>query len=110
MADDERTAGANLVLINSQKGEAYTLGSGLKKLSRRLKAVYDVQRWVAKARACPGAMFTAARYDFTYSNKEELTLERMREASVVVIAQPREKFSKPEVSCSRHPPPLLRRE
>jgi hypothetical protein len=32
------------------------------------------------------------------SNKEELTLERLREAAVVVIAAPREKFSKAEVS------------
>ena len=46
MADDERASGANLVLINAQKSEAFTLGSGLKKLSRRLKATYDVQRFV----------------------------------------------------------------
>ena len=44
MADDERATGVNMILIDSQKGEAFTLSSGLKKLSRRLKAVYDVQR------------------------------------------------------------------
>jgi len=45
MAEEERTAGANVILINAHRGEAFTLGSGLKKLSRRLKAVYDVQRY-----------------------------------------------------------------
>ena len=38
-----------------------------------------------------------------HSNKEELTLERMREAVVVVIAQPRDKFSKQEVSIALVP-------
>ncbi len=32
-----------------------------------------------------------------HSNKEDLAFERLREAAIVVIAAPREKFSKPEV-------------
>jgi hypothetical protein len=44
MAEDERPTGTSVILVDAHRAESFTLSSGLKKLSRRLKAVFDVQR------------------------------------------------------------------
>lgn len=62
--------GAGVILFNCTKKEMYTPNSGYKQLARRLRASY---RPVA--------------------NKDEISAEKLAEASIVVLGAPREKFS-----------------
>ncbi|CAM9488844.1 unnamed protein product, partial [Phaeothamnion confervicola] len=62
-----------LVLFDASKRESHHPGTGFKKLARRLKSSYRVG-----------------------VNKDDLSLERLQEASLVVFGSPRQKFSQEE--------------
>ncbi|GAQ81859.1 hypothetical protein KFL_000930050 [Klebsormidium nitens] len=66
--------GEVLVLFDAVKRETYTPTSGFKQLSRRLRGIFKAQQ-----------------------NKDELTAERLADASIVVFGSPREDFSATEV-------------
>lgn len=66
-------SGPPVLMFNASKRESHHPNSGFKKLYRRLKGSYKVQL-----------------------NKDDISLERLREASVAVFGCPREKFSSSE--------------
>jgi intraflagellar transport protein 52 len=73
MGDDEGDGGSGagkVILLNASKRETHTAAAGLKRLSRRLRGAYKVA-----------------------VNKEPLSLERLKEAALVVFAGPRDKFT-----------------
>ena len=71
---EEPTSRSNVVLFNTSKKEKYAPNNGLKKLSRRLRSSYTLQ-----------------------INKEELSLSRLQEATLVIFASPMENFTKMEI-------------
>jgi len=66
-------SGPPVLLFNASKKESHHPNNGFKKLYRRLKGSYKVQL-----------------------NKDDITLERLKEAALVVFGCPREKFSSAE--------------
>ena len=67
------------IVFDVSKRETHHPGGGFKKLARRLKGSFRV-----------------------LVNKDELTDERLAEASLMVFGSPRAKFSNEEVSAARH--------
>ena len=68
-----RARGEKTICFDCSKREIFTPSNGLKVLRRKLNQTYKMS-----------------------ANKDMLTIERLREASVLVLAGPREKFSQAE--------------
>ena len=75
---DANDGDAKTILFNASKKEMFTLSSGFRQLQRRLKTTGG------------GSMYRCQQ------NKEEITLDRLKEADVVVFGGPRERFTNAE--------------
>ncbi len=64
------TKSSNVVLFNACKKELYVPTSGYKKFARKLRSQYNVE-----------------------VNKDDISLERMKKANIVIFSNPRERFS-----------------
>eukprot|EP01047_Picozoa_sp_COSAG01_P031024 COSAG01_NODE_2184_length_8207_cov_30.628762_3_plen_374_part_00 len=71
---------AKTILFNASKRELFTLSGGFRQLQRRLKTTGGGSTYRCQA------------------NKDEITLERLKEADVVVFGGPRERFTSAEFS------------
>jgi hypothetical protein len=69
-------AASATIVFDASKRETHHPGSGFKKLARRLKGEHKV-----------------------VVNKDDLSLEKLQEASLVVFGSPRSRFSTEEVGC-----------
>ena len=77
---DNAAPNAKKVLFNASKREMFTLSSGFRQLQRRLKTTAG-----GSAYKCEGG-----------GSKDEITLDRLKEADVVVFGGPRERFTNAE--------------
>merc|ERR1711865_1022030 len=71
-----KKAGGGVVLFNVSKKERFHPGHGYKKWHRRLRSNHKIQ-----------------------SNKEELTLDTLKDASVAIFGGPQDMFTTPEFEC-----------
>ena len=67
------TKSSNVVLFNACKKELYVPTSGYKKFARKLRSQYTVEM-----------------------NKDDISLERMKKANIVIFSNPRDRFSTAE--------------
>eukprot|EP00667_Euglena_gracilis_P009286 EG_transcript_9433 len=72
---DEEKGGKPIILFNACKKEMYTAAQGYRQLNRKLKSTYKVDL-----------------------NKDEVSIDSLKKASLVVFAGPREKFSEQELA------------